>query len=45
MDIGEIDEVYNDSLDEYIGAEVVIPGKDNVAVLGKVRKAQTGSQQ
>ena len=38
MDIGEIDEVYNDSLDEYIGAEVVIPGKDGVAVLAKVRK-------
>ena len=40
METGEIDEVYNESLDEYIRAEVIIPGKDGVAVLQKVRKCK-----
>ena len=38
MKTTEIDESYLDSLDEYIGANVVIPGRDALPVLAKVKK-------
>ena len=34
----EIDDAYMEALDEYIGVEVVIPGRDAQPVLAKVRK-------
>lgn len=39
----EIDSAYLESLDEYIGAEVVIPGKDGVPVLTKVKSRKRDS--
>ena len=33
----EIDEPYLDSLDKYIGAKVIVPGKDAIPVLAEIR--------
>ena len=38
MDIRQVGEAYNDLFDKYFGAEVVIHGKDCMAVLAKLRK-------
>ena len=38
MKESEVNDAYLDSLDEYIGAEVVIPGRDAHPVLAKVKK-------
>ena len=35
--MNEIDDAYIDSLDKYIRAEVVVPGKDSPSVLAKIR--------
>ena len=39
----EIDEAYLEALDEYIGAQVVIPGRDAQPVLAKVKKRKRDS--
>ena len=40
--IETIDEPYMEALDTYIGAQVVIPGKDSIPVLAKVIKRKRG---
>ena len=39
----QVDDAYLDSLDTYIGAQVVVPGKDGVPVLAKVRARKRDS--
>ena len=39
----EIDDAYIDSLDKYIGAEVVVPGRDSLSVLAKIRNRKRDS--
>ena len=44
MKTEEVDDAYLDALDEYIGAEIVVPGKDALPVLGKVKKRKRDFQ-
>ena len=43
LKVNEIDDAYIDSLDKYIGAEEVVPGKDSLSVLTKIRNRKRGS--